>query len=69
MLEKQKGGHHGQGRGRRGQVTLGLEVVVIMNAALHIFQLLPSRYKAGLHFLALFGGAAGPIRPVNCEWK
>lgn len=64
MLEKQKGGHHGQGRGRRGQVTLGLEV-----AALHIFQLLPSRYKAGLHFLALFGGAVGPIRPVNCEWK
>lgn len=43
MLEKQKGGHHGQNLGRvaevgRGQVVLGLEAVVITHAAFHIYQ-------------------------------
>lgn len=35
--------------------------MVIIHVALHISQLLSSRHPVGLHFLALLGGAVGPV--------
>lgn len=53
-------GHKQSCRVGRGQVMLGLEAVVIA-AAFHIFQWLPSRHVVGIHSLVLLGGPAGPV--------
>lgn len=59
MLEKHKEGHKARTEVGRAQAMLGLKTVATMNTRLHVFQVLPSRHMAGLHFLALLGSGWG----------